>query len=762
MLRFLSSRNKANKRARIVGNVVVAITETAIHVLPADVSARAKPLVSMDRGDPGFSFREVNTATDGSVLEFHSKDPKRDEHRTFELASLETGLIVTHLKHADTPMLMNVSKFVDELLHLMTLEDYNEGEYVVRAGDPGRCMYFVSAGTIEIEIPAASGEVKTVTLREGSYFGEIALFLSKTGKRTASVRAATPVQLLVLTKETCNSVLHRFPHMEKAFRELGSARLRNNDESSGGGKGKGRRSAASAATPSWMKRISGKVTKRRVTLGAPASGPAVRSKTSQKPRFMEVPQEPSLPLPGAPDEAALPPILDAGSWDADAPARVFAPLSDPAVLAVEDTVAETNWFARIFCDQAYSLFMAKIDERVVLVTIFVSRPPGLTPGADADVLASLGPESELYASSTAARNTSIGVLDLPLPKATDDSEGSAVAGSSSNGGGGGDDESSSDAADGEGANLSRRRSSTLVLSPEDEATRNLAQVRQLYWVMVWEKKSVRRWVLESESKMSFGQVLGSVDPGLGASAKNFRKVEAVSYEMERALCTIENGEPELNFKLGVLYAREGQVDENDMFGNKDGSPAFREFLEQIGERVRLKGYSGYCAQLDTKYDKSGLHSYRTSAGGYEVMFHVSTELQYDPTDDQYIQRKRFIGNDIVVIVFVDGPTTYATQTMKSQYTNILVVVTPDPTDSSRYRVAVTRQRGLRRFGPLPARYYRKGDGSFAKWLLTTCLNGEHATYVSPEFLVRDRRTRNNLLNDFYDAHWSTGAKKRTT
>lgn len=55
----------------------------------------------------------------------------------------------------------------------------------------------------------------------------------------------------------------------------------------------------------------------------------------------------------------------------------------------------------------------------------------------------------------------------------------------------------------------------------------------------------------------------------------------------------------------------------------------------------------------------------------EIMFHVSTLLQYDPTDEQRIQRKRFIGNDIVVIVFMESNSTpYDVRTMKSQYTSM--------------------------------------------------------------------------------------------
>lgn len=37
-----------------------------------------------------------------------------------------------------------------------------------------------------------------------------------------------------------------------------------------------------------------------------------------------------------------------------------------------------------------------------------------------------------------------------------------------------------------------------------------------------------------------------------------------------------------------------------MYNNESSGPAFEEFLDLLGERVRLKGWERYRAQLDTK------------------------------------------------------------------------------------------------------------------------------------------------------------------
>ena len=111
-------------------------------------------------------------------------------------------------------------------------------------------------------------------------------------------------------------------------------------------------------------------------------------------------------------------------------------------------------------------------------------------------------------------------------------------------------------------------------------------------------------------------------------------------------------------KLGLLYAQAGQTNEDEYYSNREPSAAFEAFLNLLGPRVRLKGYPGFSAQLDTRHDDSGEYTRVRRYMGHDVVFHVSTELQYDETDDQRIQRKRFIGNDIVVIVFLEGDAPF--------------------------------------------------------------------------------------------------------
>lgn len=63
-----------------------------------------------------------------------------------------------------------------------------------------------------------------------------------------------------------------------------------------------------------------------------------------------------------------------------------------------------------------------------------------------------------------------------------------------------------------------------------------------------------------------------------------------------------------------MYCRAGQSSEEDMYNNESSGPAFEEFLDLLGERVRLKGWEKYRAQLDNKSEPKTPTPTRTTPG----------------------------------------------------------------------------------------------------------------------------------------------------
>jgi hypothetical protein len=55
--------------------------------------------------------------------------------------------------------------------------------------------------------------------------------------------------------------------------------------------------------------------------------------------------------------------------------------------------------------------------------------------------------------------------------------------------------------------------------------------------------------------------------------------------------------------------------------------------------------------LDARFESTGSHLWYTRYCGAEIVLHVAHEIPYTERDVQQVERKRHIGNDIVVIVF---------------------------------------------------------------------------------------------------------------
>uniref|UniRef100_A0A3P8RTS4 Signal-induced proliferation-associated 1 n=1 Tax=Amphiprion percula TaxID=161767 RepID=A0A3P8RTS4_AMPPE len=215
----------------------------------------------------------------------------------------------------------------------------------------------------------------------------------------------------------------------------------------------------------------------------------------------------------------------------------------------------------------------------------------------------------------------------------------------------------------------------------------------------------------------------------------------------------------LNFqrKVGVMYCRAGQSSEEDMYNNESSGPAFEEFLDLLGERVRLKGWEKYRAQLDNK-DSTGTHSLYTRYQDYEIMFHVSTMLPYTANNTQQLLRKRHIGNDIVTIVFQEpGALPFTPKSIRSHFQHVFIIVqVHEPCTDNTYYVAVTRSKDMPLFGPLfpkGARFPR--SPAFRDFLLAKAVNAENAAEKSEKFRSMATRTRQEYLKDLAENYVTT-------
>ena len=82
-------------------------------------------------------------------------------------------------------------------------------------------MYFVVRGRVDLILNPEQSLEPFKVIGRGSFFGEAALFL---GKRGASARAHSSVEVLTLSNEALKRVIKVFPEFENMIKQVATAR----------------------------------------------------------------------------------------------------------------------------------------------------------------------------------------------------------------------------------------------------------------------------------------------------------------------------------------------------------------------------------------------------------------------------------------------------------------------------------------------------------------------------------------------------------
>ncbi|OBZ86749.1 Signal-induced proliferation-associated 1-like protein 1 [Choanephora cucurbitarum] len=224
--------------------------------------------------------------------------------------------------------------------------------------------------------------------------------------------------------------------------------------------------------------------------------------------------------------------------------------------------------------------------------------------------------------------------------------------------------------------------------------------------------------------------------------------------LQDELVRLDENSLHTKYKFGVLLVKEGQTKEEEWFSNENDSEAFHEFLDIIGRRIELQGYTGWAAGLDTKGGDSGEFSYINEWNENSLAYHVSTLIPSKAGDRQQIQRKRHIGNDIVCLVFVEGNQPFNPTAIKSQFLHVFIIVHKEILKNKTHvwRVEVVSIEDVPTFGPpLPSQsavFFDKKE--LEGFLVAKLVNAEYAAFKSPKFAIPMNRAREGILSNLVE------------
>lgn len=105
---------------------------------------------------------------------------------------------------------------------------FQDGETVVREGDPGDALYIIVDGVAAVEAEDMGAARAVAELTDGSFFGEIGVITDQ--PRSATVRARGRLQVMRIPKARVLQVLKDYPRVREMMAKVGVARTEDTME----------------------------------------------------------------------------------------------------------------------------------------------------------------------------------------------------------------------------------------------------------------------------------------------------------------------------------------------------------------------------------------------------------------------------------------------------------------------------------------------------------------------------------------------------
>lgn len=211
----------------VIGNVLTMLTKMDM--------ARAHYVATLERLSAFLRYRRIPTELQRHVYDYYKYlwEQRMGYDEASVLADLPPTLrreLALVLKGDLIEKLSWLEGASRELIHDLCAElepvVFTPGEVIVRCGEYGRLIYFISSG--QVEVIGRDGETVLGTLSAGDFFGELALLHEQ--PRTATVRATGYCDMYTLDRESFANTLTHYPDFAAHVAAVSEERLRADAE----------------------------------------------------------------------------------------------------------------------------------------------------------------------------------------------------------------------------------------------------------------------------------------------------------------------------------------------------------------------------------------------------------------------------------------------------------------------------------------------------------------------------------------------------
>ena len=119
------------------------------------------------------------------------------------------------------------AEIIEDIAAQTQFAEFQQGDMVVRAGDRGERIYFISEGRVEVRIPDRDGDIKRrVVVKKGEVVGEISLLIKST--YSADIVALTDTSTFFLDRERFQQMIEKHPDFAEVMSQLMTSRMAQN------------------------------------------------------------------------------------------------------------------------------------------------------------------------------------------------------------------------------------------------------------------------------------------------------------------------------------------------------------------------------------------------------------------------------------------------------------------------------------------------------------------------------------------------------
>lgn len=173
-------------------------------------------------------YREIPPELENRIRSYYNYiwDNRLDHNEEEVIGELPDSLKLDVKLYLRQPLISKVPlfqkaspEFRNEMVNYLQIHVFMPGDFIVKKGEPGNSIYFVSRGSVEI----LDDEMKTLAvIGEGSFFGETSLLLEQ--PRNATVKAHSFCNVYSLDKKNFEHLLSKYPQFKQEIEKMSSLR----------------------------------------------------------------------------------------------------------------------------------------------------------------------------------------------------------------------------------------------------------------------------------------------------------------------------------------------------------------------------------------------------------------------------------------------------------------------------------------------------------------------------------------------------------